>query len=609
LGQHSEHAFETHTYPKTLAFVSIIIGSTLLPLLINVLTPTPQCDERPKGCLKCAEKDFICPGYDDPLDRFFQDESAAVQVKAQKSKAKAIIARDEREKKACAKAAAAVLDLNLGIPLLCPLIDQGIAYFMANHALGLERPPMQSQDYNKHLTTHGFHPLISTAMTALGLAGVANLSMDQGLKREAMKWYSNALKMTNAALTESTQVKSDNTLFATILLSIFESTSNEISLMGWVNHVQGSASLLRMRGKAQFTTPVGRRMYLQIVGMLAIKCMGGGEPIPDFVHDMNDEIVKWEDERDPVMRFYHLHIAATDFRAQVLRGQLSSLKDIVDRALEIDTAAQHIFEDVDGDWTYTVENCAPGTPGVFGDYYHIYSSLSAAQTWKWVFYNRIFLLDIIRNSLLAGLSTTPPVFVGAQYLGLLEKTTQTLYKMQADIIASIPQYMHDTPMIPTAHSSIYERPTSPPRTQSNPSPSTTSNLSTPTNSHSPKLFTSNFPHDSPFTHTSYPTNPLTAIPCDQLPLIRVSNGYSSIFALYIAGATPIASPQSQEYVIQTLERITVEFGINQAKVLAAALKIKMDLGRKGWSGIEVPRVEGAWNVVPNYMPNAAPYAE
>ncbi|KAF2675862.1 hypothetical protein K458DRAFT_323572 [Lentithecium fluviatile CBS 122367] len=588
-----------------------------------------KCDERPGGCIKCFDKNFPCPGYDNPLDRFFQDESAAVQAKAQKSKAKALIARDERDRNARAnartKAAPTTTEQALNRPLLCPLIDQGITYFMSTYALGLDQPPVQSSFYNKHLSTYGFHPLIATTMTALGLAGAANLLKDAALKIEAMKWYLNALHMTNQALASPTQVKSDNTLFATLLLSVFESTSNETSLIAWANHVAGSASLLRMRGKTQFATPAGRRMYLQTVGMLTIKCMGEGAPVPDFVHTMNAEVEKWEDRRDPANRFYHLHIAVADLRAEILQGKIASLDDILTRALALDATAQNIFTDVDPGWTYETAHCAPGTPGVFGTYYHIYPSLAAAQTWNWVHYNRIYLLDIIRNSLIAGFSATPPVFVGGKYMRMLEEATEALYKMQADILASMPQHMHDTPKAaPTAHSDagLGLRPEGVSYAESGsgeegtlPSTGATPEFATlpSEDSASPstaKLFTTNFATISPPRTVWTPTSP--AIPRDQLPIIRVSGGYSSLFALFIAGATPIASPESQAYVIRTLYRVSSEFGINQAKVLAGALEYKMRMCRgvgNEWVEEEEGMGKGRWDVVPVYLPTVGPHVE
>lgn len=523
----------------------------------------------------------------------------------------------------------------IGVPLLCPLIDQGIAFFMGNYAMGLDQPPMQSDSYNRYLSTHGFHPIIATSMTALGLAGVANICMDGGLKREALRWYSNALKMTNKALASPTEVKSDNTLLATMLLSVFEATNNDRSLMGWTNHVSGSASLLRMRGSGQFATPAGRRMYMQTVGLLTMKCMGMGLSLPDFVHELNMEVEKWEDKNDPANRFYHLHIQVIDFRAQIIHRQITSLPTIIDIALKIDAGAKAIFDGVNEEWRYETEYCDEGTPGIFGTCYHVYPHLAAAQTWNWVRYNRIYLHDIIRNTLIAGFATSPPVFVGSKYSRLLEESTETLYQMQSDILASIPQYLHDTPKVPTSYLPMSYlttsqkcfsfAPTSTREGLSSPSTgsSPTSQTSTPstTPDGSPKLLTNNFVKD----YSKRPDWQLPATPHDRLPIIRVSGGYSSLWALYVAGATPVATPESQEYVLKSFERVGGEFGINQAKVLASALRIKIELdrgetrifeeeespreGKNPWGEQRADVRRGDANIVPVYMPTVGPHVE
>ncbi|KAF1978902.1 hypothetical protein BU23DRAFT_586724 [Bimuria novae-zelandiae CBS 107.79] len=463
-----------------------------------------KCDERPEGCVKCADKGFQCPGYEHTIDRLFQDESAAVERKAQKSKARALAARDERNNAEKARRAIKRMQHDIGGPLLFPVIDRGIAFFMMHYAAGVDLPPLSSAAYNKHLSTNGFHPIVATVMTALGLAGTANLFMDSGLKREATTWYLDALKMTNKALEKPSEAKSDNTLLATMLLSVFESTHNEVSFKGWLEHVSGSSSLVRMRGRAQFETPAGRRMYFQTVGLLTIKCMGMGIALPKFVHDLNKEVEKWEDPHDPVQRFFHIHIATIDFRAHIINHRLTDMTAIVQRALEIDEEAKRMFEAAGQDWEYVVETCEEGTPGIFGQEYHIYPHLAAAQTWNWIRYIRIYLHDILRNSLIAGFSATPPVF-------------------------------------PASCTTEFRSP---------------------------------------------------AMPTDQLPVIRVSGGYSSLWALYIAGATPIASPEAQAFVLRSLERVATEFGINQARVIASALRTKMELEARGLTSDRHKRVTG-----------------
>lgn len=543
----------------------------------------------------------------------------------------------------------------IGVPMLSPLIDRGIAFFMMNFASGVDVPPMSSAAYNQHLSTFGFHPIVATVMTALGLAGSANLFRDSGLNREATAWYLDALKMTNKALTKSAEARSDHTLLATMLLSVFESTHNEISFQGWLQHVQGSASLVRMRGLSQFQTPAGRRMYMQTIGLLAMKCMGIGLALPSFVHEMNREMEKWEDGRDPGSRFFYVHVKVIDFRADILCHKITDLQEILDRALQVDKEAMAIFEAVNSEWDYVVEACDQGTPGVFGTEYHVYPHLAAAQTWNWFRYIRIYIHDILRNTLIAGLSSTPPVFVGREYMDLLTDSTETLYKMQADIFASMPQYLHDTPKVPCTWRPESTPPPgrrTPPSSLNPLSKSARSSSSFPpsvgssmgalkwgaptkpiTPSGTPRTFISNFrDHQDASVVPGFRT---LGTPNEQLPIIRVSGGFSSLWSLYIAGATPIASPESQAFVLRSLERVAGEFGINQAKVFASALKTKINLEKSGFSKLAEEEMSNGWDagwyamlgekqkitlrnaalrggkdgIAPVYMPRVGPHVE
>lgn len=532
------------------------------------------------------------------MDRLFHDESARVKHKSQKAQEKAIAAREEREHKAKARVLLSKPKDVIELPLLCPLIDQGITFFMNNYTIGMDQPPIRSDAYHRYVSTYGFHPLIATSMTALGLAGVANLCRDASMKREAMHWYLNAIQMTNAALASPTEVKSDNTLLATMLLSTFEATSNDESLEGWSNHVDGSASLLRMRGMKQFSTPAGRRMFVQTVGLLTMNCMGKGVALPEYVHAMNREFEKHQDERDPGYRFYHLHIDAVDLRAQILSKRLTSLEEIVERALALDQVAKAVFDDVYEHWKYAEVRGEDKMPGVFAGYYHIYPHMAAAQTWNWVRFNRIYLHDMIRNCLISGFSTAPPVFAGMQWIRQLEESTETLYRMQADILASFPQYLHDTPKSLTSlmlnsrsatpEGSVYSATS----TSTSPSPSSTASFSTAQPAQ--KFLWANFLPASQAVSMEPPGSPT-----DRLPIVRISGGYSSLWALYVAGAMPMATLESQRYILACFQRVSSEFGINQAKVLAGVLRVKMRMDREG---------EAPFSIVPDYLPTARPEA-
>ena len=501
-----------------------------------------------------------------------------MEQRAKKAKARAILQREERELSREQKSLIKQVDVYkdaIGYPLLCPLIDQGITFFMSKYTVGLEQPPMSSETFHKHLSTHGFHPIVATSMTALGLAGIANLCNDSNFKREAMKWYSKALKMTNQALMSPGELKSDNTLLSTMLLSLWETTTNERTLEGWVTHVDGSAQLLKLRGRQQFSTPAGRRMYMQVVGLLTMNCLGRGVQLPDFVNEWAEEVEKYEDKSSPGQKTYHLHCATVNFRARILKGELTGLEAIVDRALDLDEYAKTMFDGARPGWEYEEIKSEYDIPGVYNRTYHIYPSMLVAQTWNWYRYNRIYIHDIIRNCLVAGLSMTPPVLTADKYTGLLQRSTQTLCKMQADIIASTPQFLHDTP-----RSRAFSRSPSPPSQQ---------NPTHPLQQKDNKFMWDNFREESPPQWYATP-----ATPKDQLPIVRVSGGYASIWALYIAGATPVASRESQEYIIKSLHRLRDEFGLNQCHVLGGALRMKMYLD----DTMQLP-----FELVPDYLPD------
>jgi hypothetical protein len=264
-----------------------------------------------------------------------------VQIKAEKSKAKAIAARDERDIRDVREAYLQIMAKQCpGTAITASLIDQGINFFMSYYCSGIDQPSIQSLEYQQHLSTHGFHPLVSTSMTALGIAGVANLYMDARLKSEATRWYLKAIKMANRAISSPDDVKADSTLTAVNLLSMFEATFNDSSLAGWSNHVDGAASLIRVRGMEQFSTPAGQRMYLHTIGLLTMNCMGKGIPVPQYVHDLNTEVMKHLDIQDPRNRFFFLHIRTIDLRARILNQSVFSLTDIIQSALELDDIAR-----------------------------------------------------------------------------------------------------------------------------------------------------------------------------------------------------------------------------------------------------------------------------
>jgi hypothetical protein len=411
------------------------------------------------------------------------------------------------------------------------IIDQGISYFMAYYSSGTDQPPLNSEAYNRHLSTHGFHPLVATSMAALGIAGMANLYMDFQLKREAMRWYLNAIKMANSAISCPKSVKSDSTLTSIILLGTFEATFNDRSLAAWSNHVDGAASLIKLRGMDQFSTNAGQRMYLHTISLFTMNCMGKGVPLPQFVHDMNKHVMTHFHIDDPRSQFFLLHIQTIDLRARILSQELVALDEIIQAALELDTIAMKIFKDKGPQWTYDTVFCEDH-PRIFGSFYHVYPTATTAQTWNWIRYNRIYFHDIIRNCILAGFAISPMTFVDIEYHNQLEASTQTLQQLQSDILASMPQFMHDVPMTVPPKANEQNKPMPTPHVTPGASTSQSSSSSRNGSSNPHKSFVHNFRNNLvPIAHSQNGHLPVV----DKLPIVRTAGGYATNWGLYVVG--------------------------------------------------------------------------
>jgi hypothetical protein len=112
--------------------------------------------------------------------------------------------------------------------------------------------------------------------------------------KNARYQYMKALQFTNAALRSSQDVKKDTTLMAVMILGIYETVtgSNHRSLHAWYEHIAGASALLELRGREQFRTNGGRRMFIQVATSLMISCIQRRLPLPDFIIEWTVEAKK-----------------------------------------------------------------------------------------------------------------------------------------------------------------------------------------------------------------------------------------------------------------------------------------------------------------------------
>jgi hypothetical protein len=418
-----------------------------------------QCDKATPSCSQCVRAHRTCPGYRDPLDLMFRIENEGVKAKS-KAKAKGKeprapmttttvkIAEGTTLEDAIIKSTRQHLEdpgswaLSM-VPRynMSPTIEQRArGYFQTHSATWLRNYDLMDDLVSQ---AHGDEHLLAT-MSAVGLASFSNAVFSSELMTRARKEYVTALRLTNAALRSPTEVKKDSTLFAVMILSIFETVagSNEESLQAWTEHVNGAAALVKLRGRDQFKTEAGQRMFFQVTSSLMISCIQRTLSMPPHIMELRKAAADVMDTNHPAWILSAVIIDVTNFRSAVRDCQLVGPRVIVKVAMDLEHRFIAAFENPRPDWTYEVRYTDEHPELVWDKTYHVYKDAWASQIWNGMRTCRILLHEIIRDQLFSSAAAATPVFSTAEVEAQEAYSMSIMIDMQRDILGSIQRVKH-----------------------------------------------------------------------------------------------------------------------------------------------------------------------
>ena len=113
---------------------------------------------------------------------------------------------------------------------------------------------LANRPYNQHET------LLDNAIRAVTVAHQGRIQHSETLVANARPFYGKALRLLNAALPNSHEGASNDLLSATVLLSVFEMISSDVSVP-YIQHAGGVAALIRIRGPTMHRTGYGRNIF------------------------------------------------------------------------------------------------------------------------------------------------------------------------------------------------------------------------------------------------------------------------------------------------------------------------------------------------------------
>jgi hypothetical protein len=424
-------------------------------------------------------------------------------------------------------------DMKLSIFTLAPTLeDRATGFFVANYVLGISGPSHGHLDYladiaRREVLDEG----LLCSIKSVGLAGYSHSAHAPSLMKNARYQYMKALQSTNRALRDPVGAKKDSTLISIMILTIFETITGcrQSSLKDWAQHVHGAAAVIKLRGPDQLKTKAGSKMMLQATATLLIYCLQRGSHVPDHIYEYVNHVMNTVDRPEPALVTSHTMMVFAGLRADVMNGKLTDPHEILARALELDGIMLNLEANTQlQGWAYEIIHTNEAADVVWNGQYHVYYDYWTAQVWNGLRVVRIMANEMIRNILISGFAAKPPVFSRPEHTAQFQVSTDTLYRLQADVLCSVVQHM-----------GYFPKPTE------------------------------NFQHKSVASKKVFDLH-------EELADVRMSGGSFLLWPLYCVGMMNLADENVRDFVVKNLVSVGNRMGIAQAHVLASIVNTQSD---------------------------------
>jgi hypothetical protein len=489
-----------------------------------------KCDLRPGGCGRCKNARRHCSGYPQQDELRICDQSTEVILKArQQSAGDGSKGQDGRSKAQNLETVDASV-FSLQPQSDCPF-DWEESSPDTDWSLATSTPasplPMDSEELsfafffnNCVINRNVYHACVyqpnnNHLIASIKAFGIANLSKhysDKQLLTSSQHQYATALNLTNLALRDPLQVKRDETLLAILVLTNYETLTGGVTrtLDAWEQHVNGSASLLSLRGMDGVQGNTGRILTLHIITAINVICLLRDLPTPPFIHHLQAKVLEHLCEPDnPAVRYQRINLQCADFRHAVTSCLITSSEEIIYRASELDTMLTAAFTNMPPSWQAEVlthfvprQSVKAGLPAFELRY------TDQATNYIWTSYrsSRIMVNEVVLQSI--------PNDTGA-HQSVRARSETIMRQCQTEILAGLSQYN-------SKKGEQFKRP------------------------------------DRYFVPEAASSD---------LPIMRALSGYGVLWPLFVAGTCSTATSEIKVYVAEVFRYFGEELKIEQALVL------------------------------------------
>lgn len=205
-----------------------------------------KCDEQRPSCHRCRRLLKACAGYRKHDELLVLDETA-------KTESKCLLRHKSIDTRLVQQQIDFPLDSSGGDRAVWRFYFTTIATLSKedhSYHLHMELPTMYSKSH--------IHSALYLSTQAIAHASA--LKSGTSTTTKARLSYARAVEALCRAIEQPTEAAADETLYAALLLSGYETTTDSEKTEGWAAHVRGTAALLAYRGKQSIKGPLSTRM-------------------------------------------------------------------------------------------------------------------------------------------------------------------------------------------------------------------------------------------------------------------------------------------------------------------------------------------------------------
>ncbi|CEI70787.1 unnamed protein product [Fusarium venenatum] len=369
-----------------------------------------KCDEMHPTCSRCVKTNKKCVGYRDQSDLMFRDETTRTQTRFRQWETRnrgsdSTSASTTSLSLLLARASKWMYD-NCVTPvdgLFPPIQDVVVCYFYHNtlgtisdkdpvHSLHSQLPNLYSRS--------DLGSALRLATEAISYATSTKLMQEAALL--SRKRYIQAIKAIGKAIQDPQEMVNDQTLYAILLLSGYETISRDPdTTQSWGAHVDGAAALVKFRSTIEAHSPLSRSMFGFVRKSVVIGHMQICRPIDEIFCASDVTASSDKSPEDQLMamaaKIPNLQYRSNCLFTQTQDARTGDVEDLFYRARALDREIADWARTLPTTWSYSAAvNIDNMTNSKFTPcQIHRYPDFYIARVWNFYRVSRLILQSVL----------------------------------------------------------------------------------------------------------------------------------------------------------------------------------------------------------------------